>query len=65
MTKKDAIDLFGSVQVLAAALGITRQAIYQWPNDLPQDQADRIRGAAMRCGKVIPAANATDQKAAA
>lgn len=31
ITKKDAISAFGDVAALAAALGITRAAIYQWP----------------------------------
>lgn len=50
MRKEDAIRMFGDVASLAAALGITRQAIYQWPDDLAQDQADRINGAALRVG---------------
>lgn len=50
MTKNEAINMFGSVAQLAEALGITRQAIYQWPNQLPKDQADRINGAALRVG---------------
>ncbi|MDN5850990.1 MAG: Cro/CI family transcriptional regulator [Nitrococcus sp.] len=52
MEKQSAIELFGSVTALAAALGITRQAIYQWPEHLSQDQQDRITGAAIRTGLV-------------
>lgn len=51
-----AIELFGGVKALADALGITRQAIYQWPEDLPQEQADRINGAALRLGLLKDAA---------
>lgn len=50
MNKKAAIDLFGSVQGLADALGITRQAIYKWPDELPQRTADEVLGAAVRVG---------------
>lgn len=52
MTKKEAINLFGEVKDLAAALNISRQAVYQWPDKLPQDQADRITGAAWRLGRL-------------
>lgn len=55
MKRQTAIDAFGSVAKLAAALTITRQAVYQWPDDLPLDYADRVRGAAVRCGIVLPA----------
>lgn len=32
VTKKQAIEAYGSVAGLADALGITRSAIYQWPD---------------------------------
>lgn len=48
MTKSQAIELFGSVTELAAALGIQRQAVYQWPEELKQRTADEIVGAATR-----------------
>ena len=54
MKKQNAIELFGSVREMAKAMGITPQAIYQWPNKLPQEQADRVIGAAVRIGKVQP-----------
>jgi len=54
MKKQDAIKLFGSARNLALALRITRQAIYQWPNKLPQARIDRINGAALRLGKLNP-----------
>ncbi len=53
MTKNDAISMFESPRKLAEALGITPQAVYQWPDDLSQDQADRILGAAIRLGRNV------------
>ena len=53
MTKAEARALFGDrVADLAAALGITPQAIYQWPDDLDQATADRVTGAALRLGRL-------------
>lgn len=52
MKKSQAVTLFGSVGDLAKALGITPQAIYQWPDDLPQRTADEVIGAAVRLGKL-------------
>ncbi len=54
MKKEDAISIFGERKDLAAALEITPQAISQWPERLSQEQADRVRGAAIRLGKPIP-----------
>lgn len=54
MTKTQAIRIFGSVPELAAAIGITRHAVYQWPDTLPQSTADRVVGAALRMGRDIP-----------
>lgn len=50
MTKAEAIKLFDGVPKLAAALGVTRQRIYQMPDDLSTAEADRIVGAAVRLG---------------
>lgn len=61
MTRDDAIAIFGSVRAMAAALSITKQAIYQWPHDLPQDQADRVTGAAVRLSK-LPSRACPDEK---
>lgn len=58
MTKSDAIMLFASVTELASALSVTRQAIYKWPDELPQEQADRVIGAAIRTGRMNPASAA-------
>lgn len=55
MTKTSAVKLFGKTQVaLAAALGITKSAVGQWPEELTQARRDQVVGAAVRLGKVIP-----------
>lgn len=44
LTKAQAIELFGSVEKLRAALGLkTRQAIYMWGENVPRHHALRIR----------------------
>lgn len=50
MTKDDAKYIFRGTANLASALGITKQAISQWPDDLPQKTSDLIVGAAIRLG---------------
>lgn len=52
MTKQQAIAVFGSGTALARALGITKSAVSQWPDDLPQRTIDEINGAAMRLGLI-------------
>jgi len=52
MTKNEAINLFGAPKDLADALSITRHAVYQWPDDLPQATIDRVTGAAHRLKKI-------------
>ena len=42
MKKKDAIDYFGSARALAEALGISRQAVYQWPDTVPDTQMYKL-----------------------
>jgi len=70
MKKTTAINFFGSTKKLADALGISRHAIYQWPEDLPQRTADEVVGAAIRTGRIsvdseFPlSAEATPQQAA-
>lgn len=54
MTKNQAVQMFGGVPALADALGITRQAIYQWPEVLDIERADRLIGAAVRLGIELP-----------
>lgn len=68
MTKAEAIALFGSPKELGEALGISRHAIYQWPDDLEQHHVDRVTGAAMRLGKLPSSAEpseSSDREAAA
>jgi len=48
MTKKDAIQLFGSTRSLCSALGLKPHTFYRWDDVLTQNQADRILGAYMR-----------------
>jgi hypothetical protein len=50
MTKKQALKLFGGLKPMAEALGISRQAIDQWPDKLTTKQADWVSGAALRLG---------------
>jgi len=38
-----AIDLFGSIKNLAAALGITIHAIYQWGDEVPELRVYQLR----------------------
>lgn len=57
MTKREAVSLFGSPRLLAEALVVTPQAIYQWPDKLSLDQADRVIGAAVRLGKIKTSEN--------
>jgi hypothetical protein len=51
MNKSDAIRIFGStVTEMAKAIGVTRSAVSQWPEELRQEQTDRVIGAAVRLG---------------
>ncbi len=44
MRKREAIEQFGSGAALAKALGITKQAVSQWPEEkIPEKQELRIR----------------------
>ena len=55
MTKDQAAEIFGGKHAdLARALGMTRGGISQWPAELTTDQTDRVLGAAMRLGKLVP-----------
>ena len=42
MKKKEVIDYFGSQSATAKALGITRQAVNQWPEMVPPAIAEAI-----------------------
>lgn len=54
MKKEIVISLFGSGAALGRALKMTRGAIHNWPDELPQRCADRVIGAALRLGKITP-----------
>ena len=51
-TKSQAIKVFGTQAAVARALGVSNQAISQWPEQLTQAQQDRLLGAAIRLGKL-------------
>ena len=53
MRKKTALEIFGGPESLATELGITRQAVRQWPDELPDKLRDRLLGFALRKGKLI------------
>ena len=53
MTIKHAISIFGSKVKIARALGVSPQAIQQWPDPLNQRRTDEINGAALRLGKIF------------
>ena len=56
MLKDEAIDLLGGNAVGAADLmGVTYQAISKWPSALPRRISDRVLGACVRNGIVVPA----------
>lgn len=52
MTKAEAIDIFGSQVALAKAMGVTSQAVSQWPEELSLGYSDRVIGAAWRLGRL-------------
>lgn len=54
LTKQQAISFFGDGVRLAEALGLTKGAISQWPEQLDQSKTDRVIGALLRLGKPIP-----------
>lgn len=55
MTKLEAIAMFGGSQAdLARAIGVTRSYVCQWPDELRPEIADRVIGAAVRLGKLVP-----------
>ena len=42
ITKANAVDAIGSVKELAAMLNITVQAVYDWPDVIPEAMAARL-----------------------
>lgn len=51
MRKQTVIEFFDGVTGTASAVGITPQAVSQWPDPLPPRIQDRVIAAAVRCGK--------------
>jgi transcriptional regulator with XRE-family HTH domain len=54
LTKQQAISIFKTGTALASALGITKGAISQWPNELDQKQTAMVIGAAVQTGRSVP-----------
>ena len=52
--------LGGRPREVAKVLGLTPQAVYQWPDDLDQERTDRVIGAAVRLGRWPPQADVTE-----
>lgn len=63
MKKAEAIEhLGGSVASAAKAIGVTYQAVNQWPDELPRRIVDRVQAALWRMSRqqtVAPAADST------
>ncbi|ALS63603.1 Cro/CI family transcriptional regulator [Pandoraea apista] len=66
LTKQQATAIFGSGAALARALGITKGAVSQWPDQLDQQRTAMVIGAAVQNGKSVPDGfiNQPDQVAA-
>jgi hypothetical protein len=54
MRKDSAVDFFGGVAETAQAIGISSQAVSDWPDELPPRIADRVIAAAVRMGREVP-----------
>lgn len=54
LTKQQAIAMFGDGVRLAEALGVTKGAISQWPEELDQKRTAMVIGAAVQLGKPVP-----------
>jgi hypothetical protein len=52
MDKNTVIEIFGGIPNLAQELGISVQAIYQWPEQLSERQEDRIIRLAWRTNRL-------------
>jgi len=63
MKKAEAIEkLGGSVAAAAKAIGVSYQAVNQWPNVLPDRIADRVQACLYRKQQTEAAAPATAQE---
>lgn len=69
MDKQTVIQHFGSPKATAEALGITQQAVGQWPETLTERIENRVLAALARRGESVPAGwistSAADQQQAA
>ena len=54
MKKQQAIEIFKTQVAIANALGITKSAVSQWPEELDQRLTDELHGAAIRLGLIKP-----------
>ncbi len=54
MTKAEAIQIFGSKKAFAEAMGVHRSLVSKLPEELPTKYSDRVMGAAIRLGRVVP-----------
>lgn len=54
LTKQQALAIFGDGVSLARALGLTKGAISQWPEQLDQKRTAMVIGAAVQLGKPVP-----------
>jgi len=52
MDKNTIIEIFGGTPTLARELGISQQAVYQWPDRLSERQEDRIIRLAWRTNRL-------------
>ncbi|MFP3799462.1 Cro/CI family transcriptional regulator [Paraburkholderia sp. SIMBA_027] len=54
LTKQQATAIFGSGDALARALGVTKSAVSQWPDELDKKRTAMVIGAAVQAGKSVP-----------
>lgn len=65
MNKAEAIQqLGGSIPAAAKAIGVSYQAVNQWPEVLPARIVDRVQAALWRMQNATPAPPATNQEVA-
>lgn len=63
MNKAEAIQqLGGSIPAAAKAIGVSYQAVNQWPEVLPARIVDRVQAALWRMQNATPAPPATNQE---
>ncbi|WPH22287.1 Cro/CI family transcriptional regulator [Variovorax paradoxus] len=63
MKKTEAIELLGgSVTAAAAAIGVSYQAVNQWPEDLPARIEDRVLAALARQRGLVASIRASKRK---